>query len=121
MLKTGEMKMRRPGRGGVLHVALRGPLHDDGHGVDDGVDGRGARASGLPTNAAIPAVDSRRTVLARMAGRRIVDMVHEDLEMSQILTARRVRERDHGQWRDRRLDQRGRASARRSPGASASS
>jgi dihydroxy-acid dehydratase len=41
---------------------------------------------GLPTNAAIPAVDSRRKVLARMAGRRIVEMVQEDLRMSQILT-----------------------------------
>jgi L-arabonate dehydrase len=41
---------------------------------------------GLPTNAAIPAVDSRRKVLARLVGRRIVEMVHEDLRMSQILT-----------------------------------
>jgi dihydroxy-acid dehydratase len=41
---------------------------------------------GLPTNAAIPAVDSRRRVLARLAGRRIVPMVHEDLRMSRILT-----------------------------------
>jgi len=41
---------------------------------------------GLPTNAAIPAVDSRRKVLARMAGRRIVKMVDEDLTMSKILT-----------------------------------
>ena len=41
---------------------------------------------GLPTNAAIPAVDSRRKVLARMAGRRIVSMVHEDLRMSKLLT-----------------------------------
>ena len=41
---------------------------------------------GLPTNAAIPAVDSRRKVLARMAGRRIVEMVREDLRMSKILT-----------------------------------
>jgi dihydroxy-acid dehydratase len=41
---------------------------------------------GLPTNAAIPAVDARRRVLARMAGRRIVEMVHEDLRMSHILT-----------------------------------
>ena len=41
---------------------------------------------GLPTNAAIPAVDSRRKVLARMTGRRIVQMVNEDLRMSQILT-----------------------------------
>jgi dihydroxy-acid dehydratase len=45
-----------------------------------------ALGMGLPTNAAIPAVDSRRRVLARMAGRRIVEMVHEDLRMSRILT-----------------------------------
>jgi L-arabonate dehydrase len=41
---------------------------------------------GLPMNAAIPAVDSRRYTLAHMAGRRIVDMVKEDLRMSKILT-----------------------------------
>ena len=41
---------------------------------------------GLPGNAAYPAVDGRRNVLARMAGRRIVDMVHEDQKLSQVLT-----------------------------------
>jgi L-arabonate dehydrase len=41
---------------------------------------------GLPHNAAIPAVDSRRGVLAQHAGRRIVEMVREDLRISQILT-----------------------------------
>jgi dihydroxy-acid dehydratase len=40
----------------------------------------------LPGNAAIPAVDARRNVLARASGRRIVDMVKEDLIMSKILT-----------------------------------
>jgi L-arabonate dehydrase len=40
----------------------------------------------LPGNAAIPAVDSRRSVLAHLAGRRIVEMVHEDLRLSRILT-----------------------------------
>ena len=45
-----------------------------------------ALGMGLPTNAAIPAVDSRRKVLARMVGRRIVHMVREDLRMSKILT-----------------------------------
>ena len=39
----------------------------------------------LPANAAIPAADSRRNVLAHMAGRRIVEMVEEDLSMSKIL------------------------------------
>ena len=49
---------------------------------------------GLPGNAAYPAVDGRRNVLARMAGRRIVDMVHEDQKLSKILTRAGVRERD---------------------------
>jgi dihydroxy-acid dehydratase len=39
----------------------------------------------LPHNSAIPAVDSRRSVLAHMSGRRIVEMVHEDLRLSKIL------------------------------------
>ncbi len=41
---------------------------------------------GLPTNAAIPAADSRRNVLAHMAGRRIVELVESDLKMSDIIT-----------------------------------
>jgi L-arabonate dehydrase len=41
---------------------------------------------GLPGNAAIPAPDARRNVLARMAGRRIVEMVREDLMLSKLLT-----------------------------------
>jgi L-arabonate dehydrase len=40
----------------------------------------------LPENAAIPAVDSRRMRLAHLSGRRIVEMVREDLTMSKILT-----------------------------------
>ena len=40
----------------------------------------------LPGNAAIPAVDARRNTLAQMTGRRIVQMVHDDLRMSGILT-----------------------------------
>jgi L-arabonate dehydrase len=40
----------------------------------------------LPGNAAIPAVDARRNVLARESGRRIVQMVKDDLVMSKILT-----------------------------------
>src|SRR3982751_6517808 len=41
---------------------------------------------GLPGNAAYPAVDGRRNVIARSAGRRIVDMGHEDQKLSSILT-----------------------------------
>ncbi len=40
----------------------------------------------LPGNAAIPAVDAQRYRLAQLTGRRIVDMVHEDMRLSQILT-----------------------------------
>ena len=40
----------------------------------------------LPGNAAIPAVDARRYTLAQMTGRRIVQMVREDLCISRILT-----------------------------------
>ncbi len=40
----------------------------------------------LPGNAAIPAVDSRRKLQAQLTGRRIVDMVHEDLKLSKVLT-----------------------------------
>jgi dihydroxy-acid dehydratase len=41
---------------------------------------------GMPGNAAIPAVDARRNVLARMAGRRIVALVREKTSLSKILT-----------------------------------
>jgi L-arabonate dehydrase len=41
---------------------------------------------GLPQNAAIPAVDSRRYALAHIAGRRIVDLVRQDIPISKILT-----------------------------------
>ena len=45
-----------------------------------------ALGMGLPHNAAIPAVDARRQVLAHLAGRRIVEMVRTDLTMDKILT-----------------------------------
>lgn len=40
----------------------------------------------LSGNAAIPAVDSRRRVMAQLSGRRIVEMVKDDLKPSDILT-----------------------------------
>ena len=40
----------------------------------------------LPGNAAIPAVDAQRYRLAQLTGRRIVEMVKEDVRLSQILT-----------------------------------
>lgn len=40
----------------------------------------------LSGNAAIPAVDSRRGVMAHVSGRRIVDMVKDDLKPSDVMT-----------------------------------
>ena len=45
-----------------------------------------AMGMALPTNAALPAVDARRMALAHHTGRRIVEMVEEDLRPSDILT-----------------------------------
>jgi len=45
-----------------------------------------ALGTSLPHNAAIPAVDSRRYVLAHLSGMRIVDMVREDFRLSRVLT-----------------------------------
>src|ERR671911_2338920 len=41
---------------------------------------------GMPGNAAIPALDARRNLVARAAGRRIVEMVRQDVVLSRILT-----------------------------------
>jgi L-arabonate dehydrase len=40
---------------------------------------------GMPGNAAIPAVDARRNLLAREAGRRVVELVRQDIPLSSIL------------------------------------
>lgn len=40
----------------------------------------------LPGFSSIPAVDSRKKVMAQLSGRRIVEMVKEDLKLSKILT-----------------------------------
>ena len=40
----------------------------------------------LPGMAAIPAVDARKKLMAQLSGRRIVEMVKEDMKLSRILT-----------------------------------
>lgn len=40
----------------------------------------------LPSNAAIPAADSRRKVMAQLSGRQIVEMVKNDRKLSDVLT-----------------------------------
>ncbi|MEM7224317.1 MAG: L-arabinonate dehydratase [Pseudomonadota bacterium] len=85
MVKAGEMSMAE------FMAAEAGNARSPGHCMTMGtastmasmVEGIGM---GMPANAAIPAVDSRRKSLAQLAGRRIVAMVREDLRMSKILT-----------------------------------
>ena len=84
-LKKGEMQLSD------LPEAEEGNSRSAGHCMTMGTASTMASmvealGMGLPTNAAIPAVDARRNLLARMAGRRIVEMVREDLRMSRILT-----------------------------------
>ncbi len=45
-----------------------------------------AMGMALPTNAALPAVDARRMALAHLTGKRIVEMVDEDLRLSKVIT-----------------------------------
>jgi len=44
----------------------------------------------LPGAAAIPAVDARKKVMAQLSGRRIVEMVKEDMKLSKILTRKAI-------------------------------
>ncbi len=85
MLKTGEMNMDD------LYEAEVCMSRSAGHCMSMGTASTMASmvealGMGLPGNAAIPAVDSRRYVLSHMAGRRIVEMVKENLKMSKIMT-----------------------------------
>lgn len=45
-----------------------------------------AMGMSLPMNAALPAVDARRMALAHMTGKRIVEMVEEELKFSDVVT-----------------------------------
>src|SRR5207302_923710 len=51
---------------------------------------------GMPGNAAIPAVDARRHLLARMAGRRIVELVKENVCLSRVLAREAFENAIHG-------------------------
>ena len=73
-------------RGRSLHVALGGPLHGHGHGLDHGVDGRGAGPGAAAERRHSRPSTRAAYALAHVAGRRIVDLVREDVTISQILT-----------------------------------
>ncbi len=54
----------------------------------------------LPGAASIPAADSRHAVMGAHSGRRIVEMVWEDVKLSDVLHPRGVPQRDrHACWR----------------------
>ena len=85
MVKAGEMTMQE------FMSAEAGNARSPGHCMTMGTASTMASmvealGIGMPSNAAIPAADSRRKTLAQIVGRRIVEMVHEDLRMSKILT-----------------------------------
>ena len=66
----------------------------------------------LPGAASIPAADSRHAVMATRTGKRIVEMVWEDLKPSDLITRRCFPQRRRRGAGDRRLDQCDRASDR---------
>lgn len=74
-----------------IHEAEVGSARSQGHCMSMGTASTMAcmvEALGmtLPGAAAIPAVDSRKKVMAQLSGRRIVEMVRENLTISQIIT-----------------------------------
>jgi L-arabonate dehydrase len=84
-LRAGEVTLEE------FHEAEAGMNRSHGHCMTMGTASTMASmvealGIGLPTNAAIPAVDARRNELARLAGRRVVEMIGEDLVPSRILT-----------------------------------
>ena len=90
-----------------LHAPQPRPLHDHGHGQHDGQHGRGARRRPAG-NAAYPAVDGRRNVLAARGRRRIVDRWCTRTRSCRASLTREAFENASARWqRDRRLDQRG--------------
>ncbi|MBV9622483.1 MAG: dihydroxy-acid dehydratase [Acidobacteria bacterium] len=84
-LRTGEMKLEE-------YYQAESCMHrSKGHCMTMGTASTMANmvealGMSLPGNAAIPAVDARRNTLAQLTGRRIVDMVREDLGISKVLT-----------------------------------
>src|SRR5438876_3821097 len=93
---TGVWQMHEQVRAGQMPIAeffeAESCMHRwKGHGMTMGTASTMANmvealGMSLPGNAAIPAVDARRYTLAQMSGRRIVQMVRDDLGIAKILT-----------------------------------
>ena len=77
---------RKTGRAWRTASPFARPLHDHGHGLHH--DRRGRGAGHVPVGySSIPAPDSRHAQMASLSGKRIVEMVWEDLKPSDLLTA----------------------------------
>ena len=86
-LRAGNITRRDVAADGEQHRALARPLHDDGHGVDDDL-GRSRRwASRCPARRRSPPPTRATRAWRATRGRRIVDMVWEDLKPRDIVTA----------------------------------
>ena len=91
--------------------ALGRHLHDHGDRVDDDVHRRGAWASRCRARPPYRPADAAHSRMAMQpAGKRIVEMVWEDLKPSDIITQEIRRERAHDSQRPRRFDERDGAS-----------
>ncbi len=88
------------------HRALRRNLHDHGHRFHDDQPHRSPRASLSRARRSIPAVDANHPKMANRSGRRIVEMVWEDLKPRDILQRSVLQQRDRRRVRSRRLDER---------------
>jgi dihydroxy-acid dehydratase len=85
LMAAGEIDYRRLRRPGGLVGAIDRPLQHHGHGLDDEFADRGA-GHDAARRAAIPAPYRDRQQMAYLTGKRIVEMVWEDLKPSDILT-----------------------------------
>ena len=84
--QIGAHEPGRLERDGGLYLAQPGSLHDNGT-ASTMTSIAEALEMMLPGCAAVPAVDSRRYAIAEASGRRIVEMVKEDLRPTRILTS----------------------------------
>ena len=86
MLARGRDRLRRLHRAGRLLGALHRLLQHHGHGHDHELAGRGAGHAAAGLGGDPGALSRRGQEMAYRTGKRIVEMVHEDLKPSDILT-----------------------------------
>ncbi len=106
MLAAGEIDYERLHRARRLLGALDRLLQHHGHGHDHELAGRGAGHAAARLGRDPGALSRPRRRWPTRTGKRIVEMVREDLKPSDILTRDAFHQRHRRQLGDRRLDQR---------------